>query len=92
MRQGVFLNISFEPPLIKSPGQLIGISKDNIFLKSFERFGGLGLSCKSFSIYPLLQLLVKIPGFHFFKNGNKGQLKVVNVNYEKMSELAILSF
>ena len=38
MRQGEFLNISFEPQLIESPnfGQLIDISIGNNFQKLFE--------------------------------------------------------
>ena len=57
MRQGAFLNISFEPQATKL-GQLIYISKGNNFQESFEQFGGLGLSSRSFSIYqpvPIIQ-------------------------------------
>ena len=39
MREGTFLNISFQPQFINPPNklsQLIDISKGNIFLKSFE--------------------------------------------------------
>ena len=52
MKQATFLNISFEPQVINPTklGQLIDISKGNIFLKSFERFGGLGLRSRPFSI------------------------------------------
>ena len=32
-------------------GQLIDINKGNNFQESFEQFGGLGLSSRSFSIY-----------------------------------------
>ena len=34
----------------------------------------------------------KIPVFHFFEKVNKGQWKMVNVNYKKRSDFAILSF
>ena len=35
---------------------------------------------------------VKILLFHFFEKVNKGQLKIVNVNYSKWPDLTILSF
>ena len=47
MRQGASLNISFEPQLIKSTN-LINISKGNSFQESFEQFGGVRLSLRSF--------------------------------------------
>ena len=54
MSISAFLNISFEPQL----RQLIDIiSKGNNFHKSFEQFGGLGLSSGSFSIQKPYQLL-----------------------------------
>ena len=34
----------------------------------------------------------KFQCFIFFGKVNKGQLKMVNVNYEKLSDLTILSF
>ena len=51
MRQGTFLNVSFEPQLIVTKlGQLIDISKGNNFHELFEQFEGLGLSFRPFSI------------------------------------------
>ena len=52
MRQGAFLNISFEPQFIQSKklDQLIDISKGNNFQVPFEQFGGLGLSSRPFLI------------------------------------------
>ena len=35
---------------------------------------------------------VKIPVFHFFEKVNKGHVKMVNVNYQKEQDLAIMSF
>ena len=35
---------------------------------------------------------VKIPVFCFFEKVNKGQLKMVNVNYEKWVDLVLLLF
>ena len=49
MGEGPFLNISFEPQLI-NPAHVVIISKGNIFLKSFEQYGGQGLSFRPFSI------------------------------------------
>ena len=42
--------------------------------------------------YYLITNYVKIPVFYFFENVNKGHLKMVNVNYKKWPDLAILSF
>ena len=50
VRQGAFLNISFQPHLIKSPNLATDKSKGDNFQESFEQFGGLGPSCRSFSI------------------------------------------
>ena len=64
-------------------GQLTDISKGNNFQESFEQFGGLGLSSRSFSScfnYSVTSY-VKIPVFRFFEKVNKRQLKMVNVNY-----------
>ena len=46
--QGTFLSIPFESQLISPTNvvQLIDISKDNIFVKSFEQFGGMGLNSR----------------------------------------------
>ena len=46
--QGAFLSIPFESQLINPTNvvQLIDISKDNIFVKSFEQFGGMGLNSR----------------------------------------------
>ena len=45
MGQGAFLNISFEPQLIKSPIWPIDICKGNNFPESFEQFGALSIYC-----------------------------------------------
>ena len=50
MGQGGFLNMSFELQLTKL-GQLIDASKGNNFQKSFEQFGRLGPSSRSFSVH-----------------------------------------
>ena len=52
MRQGAFLNVSFEPQLnqVTKLGQLIDISKGDNFKESLEQYGGLGLSSNLFSI------------------------------------------
>ena len=52
MRQDAFLNISFEPQLIKSQQiwSIDSYNKGNIFHELFDQFGGLGLSFTSFSI------------------------------------------
>ena len=34
----------------------------------------------------------RIPMFHYFENVNKGYLKMLNANYEKWQDFAILSF
>ena len=62
-------------------GQLIDICKDNNFQESF-------LNLATYSITNF----VRIPVFHFFGKVNEGQLKMVNVNYSKWPDLAILSF
>ena len=66
---------------------LIDITKRNNFQESFEQLGGLGLSASLFNLgtcsnYSLTNY-VKIPMFHFLEKVNEGQLKMVNVNYEK---------
>ena len=45
-------------------------------------------TCSNYSITNY----VKIPMSHFFEKVDKGELKMVNVNYLEWSDLAILSF
>ena len=93
--QGAFLNIYLlnHNSLSRETWPLIDINKGNNFQEFFEQFGGLGQSsfqfrsfskvffslanCSNYSITNY----VKIPVFHFFEKVNKGQLKMVNVNY-----------
>ena len=87
MRRGAFFNISFEPQLDNSPNLvLIDISKHNNFEESYEQFWWTRAkfqvlfnlaTCSNHSITNC----VKIPVFPFFEKVNKGQLKMVNVNY-----------
>ena len=74
-------------------GQLIDISKNHSFQEPFAQFGGLGF----FQFGKLLQVLNNqlcqdFSVSFFFENVNKGQLRMVNVNYQKWSDLTILSF
>ena len=78
--EGAFLNITFEPQLIKSPNLPIDrcFHTGNDFHKSFERLGGLGIQilfnlaiCSSYSRINY----VKMPVFQFLEKVNKGQLK-----------------
>ena len=57
MRQGVLLNISFEPQLIKpiKLGQLIDICKGNNFRESFEQFEDSGVVSGPFQPAPITQ-------------------------------------
>ena len=63
-------------------GQLIDISKNHSFQEPIAQFGGLGF----FQFGKLLQLLNNqlcqdFSVSFFFENVNKGQLRMVNVNY-----------
>ena len=53
MRQGAFLNISFEPQLITQAQQTWSVDRykqGQYFYETFERFGGLVLRFRPFSI------------------------------------------
>ena len=79
MRWGAFFNISFEPQLIKSPNLvLIDISKHSNFVESYEQFWR---TRAKFQVLFNLTNYVKISVFPVFEKVNKGQLKMVNVNY-----------
>ena len=80
---------------------MIDIRIGNIFLKSFERFGILGLTRAKFqalfnvatcSNYAITNY-VKFPVFHFFfERVNEGELKVLDIKYQKLTGLVELSF
>ena len=84
-RQGAFLNISFEPQLIKFPNLANSYNNRNNFQECFEDFGRLGLSSRSISIQQPAQLLknqlCQDSSVSIFEKVNKGQLKMVNLNY-----------
>ena len=95
MRQGVFLNISFEPQLIKTrpvDRYKQGQNFSRIFwtiLRTGDKFQVLFnfATCSNFSIG--LTIYVQIPVFHFSEKVNLGQLKMVNFHY-RSCYLAIL--
>ena len=64
--------------LVNQLGQLIDINKNNIFLKSFERFGGVGIIYKPFSIWepaPIFKNQVcQVSSVLFFERVNKKEL------------------
>ena len=86
MRQGVFLNVSVEPQLIKS------LNLANYTYKQWQKIFRNPLNnwrtgakfqvlfnlatCSNYSTN-----YVKIPVFDFFEKVNKEHLKMVNVNY-----------
>ena len=53
-----FLNLCFEPELITPPNLVnwLDLSKDIIFLKSSEHFGGLVIISRPFSILQVTQI------------------------------------
>ena len=63
---------------------MIDLNKCNNFLESFEQFGRLGLSSRSFSIEQPASI-TKQPCqdsiVWFFWRGKQGTIKLVNVNY-----------
>ena len=76
---------------------MIDISqKEHNFQESFEQFGGLALNSGPFQFSNLLQLLdnklCQDSNISFFEKVNKRQLKMVNVNYLKWPDVAMLSF
>ena len=87
MRLGAFLNIPFEPQLIKAPNLSIDRYKqDKKFSRMFWAIWTTGAkfqalfnfaTCSNYSITNY----VKFPVFHFFERVNKGELKMVNINY-----------
>ena len=74
----------FEPQLINPPTWSIDIDikKDNIFLKSFEQFGGLGLFSLATCSKLLNNRLCQLSSISFFfERVNKGELNMVNIKY-----------
>ena len=71
--------------LVTKLGQLIDTSNGNSFQESFEQFGGLAVSPKSFSIQQLapitLESIIKSPVFYFFEKMNNGLLRITRSHY-----------
>ena len=57
-------------------------NQEHIFPKSFEQFGGQGLSSRPFQFSNLFQLLnnQSCQVLHFSERMNKGKLKIININ------------
>ena len=63
-------------------------------MKSFEQFRGLRQSSSPFNLRNLLKLLnnqlFQVSSVSFFERVNKGELNMVNINYQRLTDLAIL--
>ena len=87
MTQGAILIISFEPQLINPPNLVNDRYKQGQYFS--ETFWTICRTGDKFEIFFSLAMCsnywitkyVKIPVFHFFEKVNKGQLKIVNLNY-----------
>ena len=89
------MNISFETLEVIRLGKLIHRSKDNNFQEFFleiliagAKFQVLSnlATCSNYSITNY----VKNSVFHFFDKVNKGQLKMVHVNYKNWPDITIM--
>ena len=98
MRQGAFLNISFELRLINPPTWSIDRYKQEQYISKifwtiwrtgakFQALFNLA-TCTSSSVTNY----VKFPVFHFFEKVNKREFKIVNISYWKFTDLIILLF
>ena len=87
----------FEPQLI-NPSNLVNRYKEGQYFSGIswtiwrtgDKFQALFslATCSSYSITNY----VKFPVFHFFEKENKEELKMVNINFWKLTDFAILLF
>ena len=97
MRQDAFLNISFELQLINQPNLVNWyVNRGNIF-KIFWAIWRTGAKFQThFNLATSFNYsrtnYAKFPVFNFFERANKGEFKMVNINYQKLIGFVIFSF